>query len=445
MLFLKKVIMNSQKKYKIWKLTLIKVKDKQKYKKIYVFGILVYKKRKQHEDNNIFYVRNAPLYAVYYNKTYLNNKQLDVTIIEKGIVLPLRLDNESGIWGNYKGGVVDANYNFVAGIERRMGHHTISPSCLSAYEYNKKDVKYFDEEVIFGGILFPMWGHFFCESLARFWYVLQNKSQQKIVCLVYNNQIKEYFYELFELMNIEREQIIFISEISQFKKIIIPEQCIVPTEYYTQEFKEIFSIIRSNISPAKYKKVYLTRTKLTKQDCLNESYFEKFFVRQGFKVIAPEMHSVKEQISILAGAKEIVCTTGTLSNMILFAQPKTKLVCLNRISTEEFSVALQPLINQVAENKFQLVNISNNFLPVTHSGRVFLIRANKYWKEFLQNNNYHYKPKDIEFNIKDFFEEYCQRWIENYSSSYNYNFIKSKTPQDFITTLKSILVKGNKK
>ena len=120
MLFLKKVIMNSQKKYKIWKLTLIKVKDKQKYKKIYVFGILVYKKRKQHEDNNIFYVRNAPLYAVYYNKTYLNNKQLDVTIIEKGIVLPLRLDNESGIWGNYKGGVVDENYNFVAGIERRM-------------------------------------------------------------------------------------------------------------------------------------------------------------------------------------------------------------------------------------------------------------------------------------------------------------------------------------
>lgn len=46
MLFLREEITNYEKKYKIWKLTLIKVKDKQKYKKIYVFGILVYKKKK---------------------------------------------------------------------------------------------------------------------------------------------------------------------------------------------------------------------------------------------------------------------------------------------------------------------------------------------------------------------------------------------------------------
>lgn len=98
----------------------------------------------------------------------------------------------------------------------------------------------------------------------------------------------------------------------------------------------------------------------------------------------------------------------------------------------------------IQEEKSQIEVLSKNISKMYYNN-VFLLGANKYWKEFLQNNNYHYKPKDIEFNIKDFFEEYCQRWIENYSSSYNYNFIKSKTPQDFITTLKSILVKGNKK
>ena len=116
---------------------------------------------------------------------------------------------------------------------------------------------------------------------------------------------------------------------------------------------------------------------------------------------------MKDQISLLSGAEEVVCTMGTLSHFAMFCKPGTKFTIL--MHTDEF-LKPQAFINKVSNIQWTLVDTSQNLFYSTFWRGVHLVGASKYWKDYvleewgesveddtLRNNCYEYIKKWCEF------------------------------------------------
>ena len=119
-----------------------------------------------------FYLKSREKYASYVNRKYFSDRELEVQVVEEGIVLPARLNK-----GEYQGGVCDKDLNFVAGYTRYDSHTHKGDlnhwaAVVSAYKVDRRGITYFDEDVIFGGALMGHFGHFMVECWTRLWYVL---------------------------------------------------------------------------------------------------------------------------------------------------------------------------------------------------------------------------------------------------------------------------------
>ena len=379
------------------------------------------------------YVSNPDEYR-YFNRNFCLNGKLSVKSYTDAFVLPLKFMEEPKPWGKLKGGVVDSGKNFVAGLTRNIKEETF---CLSAYEFNEKETEYQDETIYFGGIILPYFGHVLLETLSRLWGVVSVCNNIKIAFLLEkeNTTIPEYFWSFMELLNIDRKRIVIIRKITKFKEILVPDESFMFYNGFYQEYNYVLNQIKKNLSDTPYKKIYLTRRKF-KNDALNEAYFEKFYARQGFSVLAIEELPLKEQLSIWHSVEEVVCVAGTLPHLILFSKPGTKLTILNRT---ESVIGLQAFINQIAKPECTFVDVYNNFLPTDHNCFSFLLGPNVFWKRYLTDSRWKYNSKDFYFDIAKFFYEYLEGWLKYYSDERFKGQLKSKTGLVFLDKIQNFL------
>ena len=348
------------------------------------------------------------------------NEPLKVKKIEDALLLPL-IKIEETADGIYSGGVIDSSHRFVAGLEREKGKR-INFSCVEAYSVLDEKIDYRNEKVIFGGVFIKYFGHLMTECLSRLWYIISNPSDLPIVILTIPGHEK-FAMDFFELLNIDLSRIEIVTKITCFQTIIVPEQSIYLWSGYHEEYISIYEKMRSNVLAGKYKKIYLTRTKLDKNDGVNEEFFEQFYKQRGFQIIAPEQYTIKEQVSIMAGAKEIVCTEGTLSHLVLFAQQGVNLTLLRR--TNSLILFPQIMINKIKECNFSYIDVTHNLLPTKHVGGTFLYGPTEYFIQYLNRNNITYTDEDIRCEISHQVYKYLQKWCSNYGKIQNFKICLS--------------------
>ena len=303
---------------------------------------------------------------------------------------------------------------FVAGLLRNKPPSAGAFGVKGAYEV--KEVVKFDEEVIFGGVLVGLFGHFILESLGRMWYVLQNRQdKRKIVFLTVGEQ--QWFYSFLDLLDIERERIVILKQPTKYKKIVIPDESIHSWYNYTKEYILPYDYIASKVKRSKIKKLYLTRSKIKLKESeagkyiCNEEYFEKFYQSKRFTVISPEQFSIEEQISMLVGASEVASTLGSLSHLALFCRPGTKFTMLTRVDDD--TLYPQCLINEAKDIDCVIVDASMNFLPLQHrGGGVSLLGETKFWRQYVKEK---YNEDITTETWKDKLEDYVKNWCYYFS------------------------------
>ena len=371
------------------------------------------------------YVKNAEDWQKELLRKRFSDKDLEVKVVERGIILPTRgVEGEKNF---YEGGVCDNDFNFVAGYFRKeTGGGTIKFNCLeSSYTVDRKELVQLDEDVIFGGLLAEHFGHFTMECLCRLWYVIKNpelRSKILFVTTLKNGKHRPYTDPFFELMGLEKERIIYVNKPMQCRSVTVPEQAQYGSKKITKEFLYPYRAIKSRVTPGdKFKKIYLTRMgfefkKHNNVHCFNEKYFEDFFAKRGFEVISPEKLPITEQFSLIAGADEIAATIGTLTHWAMFCKPNTKFIMLNRTSNSVLS--LQCLINVSSKVDYYIVVASRNFMYANRALGVCMLGANKYWKKFVAD----YFGEQIDENDDSlYFEEsldkYIDFWCEKYATS----------------------------
>lgn len=235
--------------------------------------------------------------------------------------------------------VIDSKNNVVLDVNCNL----VYPNKVDAFFFAEHQVDY---DIIYLGCFWTCWGHYFTDGLSKAWYLLtdeyknKHKGKTKIAISFVGNNIKycpQAFLELFDLLGVNRKDLIIISNPTKFRNIIIPDNSLVikeGTRFFTKEYNDTINEITNKIPKIdghKYDKIYLSRTHFISGNAdFGEKSLEKVFKRLGYTIIHPQEFSIKEQIAIFKSAKSFVATTGSIGHNSVFCNPWTEVVLLQK-------------------------------------------------------------------------------------------------------------------
>ena len=425
----------------------------------------------QYIDTHIYIPENhKDVAALPIRRSYFSPRSLNVREVERGIFLPTQLvyepDEETDETFHKVphlrsyGGVCDENLNCIA------GHQLLNPRNISmenrniwgSYDVQPENITYIDETVLYGGTLIEHPGHLIAECFAdRLWWIAENAdSDIKIAVEIIWSKSPltsggiSFVREFLDALGISEDRIIVIEKPTQFKKMIVPDQSAIPLNYcfpydFTSGFIKPFQHITKRLAPGKYKKIYLTKSKATKNNIIGEEYFIDFFEKKGFKIIHPEDHTVKEKAELMYGADEVVTIDGTSSLFTVFCKPSVRLTVLTR-RTECWNTPQQLINEALGIKEFFLVNISGSFLDSSADGDVF----NNYalgmmlacaTKEFARYVKYVYNEDlDItpEESLKKYSYDYLARFPEYYSQPIYFSIVNNIKITDILRNMSEV-------
>ncbi len=281
-------------------------------------------------------------YEYLYNKEYYHdilyhdlfvNKELSYSIIENGTILPFKRVEEGNGLG---GGIIDDKGNF---INSTSLHNEFGTS----YHFDKVE-KSQKLTVIYLGMFHSIWGHCLTDNIRRLWFLKTDsyRKQFKDCPLVFiplgKFKFQENFQQLLEILGIDCKRFIPITEITQYERIILPDECFFTPDggmrYFTSEYRKMMDLIREygleHRKPIPYKKVYFSYANYKKFKQIGEDRIEEYFKGKGFTVITPEKISFKEQLNILVNCESFASTIGSCSHNIVFLRDNTEVILIPR-------------------------------------------------------------------------------------------------------------------
>lgn len=306
-------------------------------------------------------------YKYLYNKEYYGNnlyvrhlkeKILNYQEIEGGYILPFKRFSDECLGG----GVLDSDMKFIAGSGLRRGKEC-------AYTIDGSDIKCLDEEVVFLGVWEHVWGHCISDNVKRLWVLdddafMEKYKNYRFVYVAFDNtEIGRNFSELLDIIGVDRKKTLQITEISKFKRIIIPDECFWNEEdenrYFTKEYQRIIGKVRKygidHMENLAYEKFYFSYAKAGRRKQFGEEKIEDFFQNIGYQVIAPEEYSFKEQLNILMNCRYFASTIGSCSHNSVFLPDNTN-VCL--IPRANYLTGYQLALDQVNNLNVKYVDSS---------------------------------------------------------------------------------------
>jgi len=299
-------------------------------------------------------------------RNYCKEKKEQIEIVEKGVILPPVMIN-----GEYRGGVVDIDWTFVAG-QMSSGEDRWEKGApgywgiRNGYYANVEEE--IDEEVIFGGVLFNHFGHFLLDSMSRLWFVRNNLYAGRKIAFIENGH-STWMDELLELLGISEHDVIIVKNPTRFKKVLVPNESMHHLNFCREDFKHVVNeiIARLPMSKQSIEKVYLAK-RTNSERVLGEKVFEEYYRKKGYTVIVPEKLPVCQQIAIVHNAKHIVATMGTLSHFSLFCKQGTEFVVLNR--NDEYVCVQQIICNEIGNVDWKIIDVANNILPTRENAGI---------------------------------------------------------------------------
>ena len=391
-------------------------------------------------------MKNPQKWSDLSSRSYRTDKQPSIEIERNAYVLPAKILNKNK--GHYAGGVCNDKFQFKAGFIRNTKEDPGFYSVSDSYK-PKEEIIERDESVIFGGVLVGHFGHFILECMSRLWFITENIEKLRDYKIVFITVLdsKDWFKDFLSLFGLTSDKYEIIDKPTKFREIFIPEESVHSWKEYSDSYVKIYSFLRSMVPEGKVEKIYLTRTALkdNQSTCCNENYFEQFYKAQGFKIISPEKLSIKDQISLLSGAKEVVTTLGSLAHFALFCKKNTKFTILTRTSND--TLLAQCLVNEASSVNWTIIDVSQNLLYANRVMGVNLLGSTNYWKEYVKDT---YGITLSDNTIPSNCYEYLCRWCSYYSHPIRYSRLMNLSKEQllanlFVTTIGHIPESRNKK
>ena len=338
---------------------------------------------------------------------------------DNAVLLPMRRRSDICVQNVCsEGGVCSSDGRFITGLTRALDYRNPDWSCKQGYQIPEQCI-YRDETVMYGGVLIAHFGHTLLDSLARMWWWVKHRDEHvKIVFLRIPGQhtVFDCFLSAAGLKETDWE---IVDIPTRFRKIIVPDEAMYAVSMVAHRdwllfFDAIKKRVTEKLPPPASRKIYLTRRLLPESEGVNEEYYEDFYARRGYQIIAPETLPFEEQVNYIANAEKIVCPMGTLSHFAVFASEKTVLTILLR--TAGSTILPQIIINRVCRNNWYLVEACQVPLPTSHSHSLTLYVPTRYFEHYLDTVKEPYEAEELnDFQISD---ELYIRYFKEYASAY---------------------------
>lgn len=349
------------------------------------------------------------------NVDFFSNKKLDVIESKKAFILPPIFGNEDTAW--FIGGVLDEKEDYID--ESGQYAYGERNRVYGKYDFDPNNVPYIDEEVIYFNFYLSQWGHYLLDVIGRLWYIIKHP-EYKIVYttdLHGKNNIKNNFLQLLELAGIDRNRLIFVNEVTKFKKVIIPETSILVAKYYTKEYKQIIdTFVKNALDGQKLsgnKKIYCSRKHFNDKRVieLGEEKIEKVYRDNDYEIVYLEELDLIQQIRLLNDCKEIACVSGTLVHNAMFIRNKEcNFTVLNKTYKINPNIYLT---NQLCDVTFTFVDIYLSPLPISIGKGPFIMCITTEFENYCKENNISIKNKNSAIVITELIKYYIS-YIKKY-------------------------------
>lgn len=154
--------------------------------------------------------------------------------------------------GHYVGGVYTESLDFVDGTAIRRGIGEVNDKSRIVTGSTE------DDTVIYIGMLVNVWGHHLTDNIKRLWFFDSDeyKSKYSGCKLVYVSAEGQTSYKdmplnmrkLLSILGIDENNITPVTDITKFKKIIVPDESFYndkdETRFFTKEYKDTVNKIR---------------------------------------------------------------------------------------------------------------------------------------------------------------------------------------------------------
>lgn len=283
------------------------------------------------------------------------NKQLSSVCYKNAYILPIT--TASGLLG----GVVthDGKEIKSSSIQQLRG----------TYNFDGKKIIYGHKAILIAVFTTYTWGHCFTDHFSKLWF-LKTKQCQKLINegaeIIYiatdNKRPPKYVSDLFNLAGLDLNSVKCVDNVTCYDELYIPGDSFFSGKekeprYYTKEYSETINDVKNNvrlsgdnINITLYPKIYLTRTQgkifSSMLRDLGEKEIEKVFKNLGYKIIAPERHSVCEQIWLLMNCPDLVTTEGSIAHTAVFCNSGTSLTLIRKCNWISMH---QLVMNEVAK------------------------------------------------------------------------------------------------
>jgi len=257
--------------------------------------------------------------------------------LDHAIVTPARVPLESYCerFGpiSLLGGVYssEGRLDIRASLNRTSGVCQYAPTTLS-----ENPTSYIDEACIYAGVLFPHFGHFLTESLARSRHFMEHPQAPIIYSSSHDHSPLEetsrtYLKDILNLLGIPPGRLRLIRSVTEIRKLLVPQVGLrhwdhVDIRHVRFLEDRIAANPRISLSPETNKKIYLSRSRLTPPTIgpaiLGEEIFERYLAMEGFTLVHPQELNIVQQIRAMASARFLVGFVGSAFLTLLLTPRK---------------------------------------------------------------------------------------------------------------------------
>lgn len=203
----------------------------------------------------------------------------------------------------------------------------------------------------FGGVLFPYYGHFLLESLAFLPNIPDDDTPILFMCL--QSTIKSWHRQFFEDIGIaHRLRFTAANQLTWVDQLLKVDQTTIIRADISSRFIHYTSqLFQTEPSSQPDTKIYISRRNSTNAPIENEAALEAELIQLGFKIVAPETLSIREQVQLYNNASIIAAVEGSaLHTLVMTHTAKTILMFARRTETEfnfTLQFAMQPQLRVV--------------------------------------------------------------------------------------------------
>ena len=276
---------------------------------------------------------------------YVVEEDLAVRTLNRAVVTPRRyFANRS-----YTGAVYDGSGALVQSTLRFNVQDIVpvDPPVLPALEAIAALDRHHDQ-AIYGGILFPILGHFCFETLGRFWplVTLARRAREggRAVPLFFHHWpgldvaafFQTPFYQfVFERFGIGRADVVIIDRPMSFGTLLVPDAASIYHVKLSTEMRRVFDFVAAapdgRLATGRGRRMaYLSRSRWTdNRRVSNEMELEAELARRGFEIVHTQDLAPRALLDLLQDTDTLLTTDGSHAHLAAFCQPGARSVMLD--------------------------------------------------------------------------------------------------------------------